>query len=100
MLLRYSKCSIKCYICLVLCYNCNMIDSTPVRNDIREQLRVSLYAKRISVTDLAKELGMSRTNLSRMLNGQLDGKFDVWEQIAAKVGLRFALEDDVSERGR
>ena len=76
-----------------------MINSTAVRDDIREQLRVKLYAERISVTDLAKELGMSRVNLSRMLNGQLDGKFEVWEKIAAKVGKQFTLAD-TAEKGR
>lgn len=77
-----------------------MIHSTAVRGDIREQLRVELYAKRISITDLAKELGMSRVNLSRMLNGQLDGKFEVWERIAAQVGKRFTLTDVDDHRGR
>lgn len=71
-----------------------MIKSLVVRDDIREQLRISLYAQRVSVTALAKELGMSRTNLSRTLNGQVEGKFDVWEKIAAKVGKRFVLTDD------
>jgi AraC-like DNA-binding protein len=77
-----------------------MIHFTVVRDDIREQLRVSLYAQRVSITNLAKELGMSRTNLSRMLNGQLEGKFDVWERIAAKVGKRFTLEDAPKDGGR
>lgn len=68
-----------------------MINSAVVREDIREQLRLDLYAKRISVTDLAKELGLSRVTLSRMLNGQHEGKFSTWEAIAAKVGKRFTL---------
>lgn len=34
---------------------------------------------------------MSRVNLSRMLNGQLEGRFEVWEAIAAKVGKQFTL---------
>ncbi len=62
-----------------------------MRDDIREQLRTDLYSRRVSVTALAKELEMSRVNLSRMLNGQLEGRFEIWEKIAAKVGKRFTL---------
>lgn len=78
-------------MCQALWYAREVINSTVVREDIREQLRLDLYAKRISVTALAKDLGLSRVTLSRMLNGQHEGKFTTWEAIAAKVGKRFAL---------
>lgn len=34
---------------------------------------------------------MNRVTLSRMLNGQHEGKFSNWEAIAARVGKKFTL---------
>lgn len=65
-----------------------------MRHDLREHLRLELYARRISITELARELGMNRVTISRMLNGQIEGRFEVWEKIAKKAGKHFELVDD------
>ena len=70
-----------------------MIDYPPVRDDMREALRTSLYQKRISVTSVGTHLGVSRVQASRILNGDSDTTFDNWEKIAALAGKRFTLED-------
>ena len=69
-----------------------MIDLTPMRDDMREELRTDLYKRRISVTSVARFLGLSRVQVSRILNGESDTTFDNWEKIAALVDKRFMLE--------
>ena len=41
-----------------------------VTDDVRSELRAELARRRIKQSDLAAELGMSRTYLSNVLNGQ------------------------------
>lgn len=69
-----------------------MIDFRAMDSRLREELRTDLYAKGISVTELAAELGLSRVQLSRILNGHSDTTFETWAKIAAKAGKRFTLE--------
>lgn len=63
-----------------------------MRKDIREKIKVELYRQGITVTDAAKQIGMSRTQLSRILNDEnYSTAFRNWEAIAKLVGYRFEL---------
>jgi len=50
-------------------------------DDIRADLRAILARRRIKQTDLACELGTSRTYLSNLLNGQRGQLSPVWEKL-------------------
>ena len=68
--------------------------SQPVRADIRRQLRLALYDRRISITEVGRQIGLSRGQVSRILNGTGETSFENWEKIAKLAGKRFELVDD------
>jgi transcriptional regulator with XRE-family HTH domain len=76
-----------------MCYTSIMLNLASMRNSIREELRLALYSKKISITRVGEYLGVSRVQASRILNGESDTTFDNWEKIASLVGKVFVLED-------
>lgn len=50
-----------------------------------------MFHKEISTTDLAKKVGVSRTHLSMIKNGNVEASMKMWKQIAE------ALEIEVKE---
>jgi transcriptional regulator with XRE-family HTH domain len=64
-----------------------------VKKELREELAAELYANKITTTHVAKILGVSRGQASRILNGRSDTSFENWEKIAALCGKVFYLKD-------
>ena len=62
-----------------------------VTDDIRAELRAILARRRIRQTDLAAELGMSRTHLNNLLNGQRGQLSPVWEKLLEHLDLELVL---------
>lgn len=63
-----------------------------VTDDIRAELRAILARRRIKQTDLAAELGMSRTHLNNLLNGQRGQISPVWERLLEHLDLELVLK--------
>ena len=59
--------------------------------NLRAELRAEIARRRIKQVDLAKELGVSRTHLSNMLNGQRGELPDTWARLLDRLGLELAL---------
>ena len=57
------------------------VNMNSMTDDIRADLRAILARRRIKQTDLARELGTSRTYLSNLLNGQRGQLSPVWEKL-------------------
>jgi plasmid maintenance system antidote protein VapI len=64
-----------------------------VRDDLREEIRLDLFAKRISNKHVALELGVSEEHVSRILNGKSDTTPDNWDKIGSLVGKRLVWEN-------
>jgi predicted transcriptional regulator len=62
-----------------------------VTDDLRAELRAELARRRIKQTDLARELGVSRTHLSNMLNGQRGQLPATWERLLDHLGLELTV---------
>ena len=65
-------------------------------NDLRAELRAELARRRIRQTDLARDLGVSRTHLSNMLNGQRGQLPATWGRLLDFLGLELTVR--VKER--
>jgi plasmid maintenance system antidote protein VapI len=65
-----------------------------VRKELRQELKVELYARGIKIKTVAEYLGLTRTQVSRILNGHNDTTSDNWEKIAKLVKKKFVLEDE------
>ena len=70
-------------------------------DDLRAELRAELARRRIRQTDLARELGISRTHLSNLLNGQRGELSSVWHRLLGHLDLELALrpKTTVNPRG-
>ena len=44
-----------------------------------------MFHKQVSVTDLAKKVGVSRTHLSMIKNGNVEASMKTWKLIAEKL---------------
>lgn len=62
-----------------------------VTDDLRAELRAILARRRIKQTDLAAELGMSRTHLNNLLNGQRGQLTPVWQKLLDHLELELVL---------
>ena len=60
-------------------------------DDLRAELRAELARRRIKQTDLARELGVSRTHLSNMLNGQRGQLPSTWGRLLERLGLELTV---------
>lgn len=76
----------------------NMSTATRTRNtrsaveEFREQVRKQMEERELSISQLARDLGMSRPFLSRVISGQQMPSIDVADKIARKLGLRLTTE--------
>ena len=61
-------------------------------DDLRAELRAELARRRIRQTDLARELGISRTHLSNLLNGQRGELSSVWHRLLGHLDLELTLK--------
>ena len=59
--------------------------------NLRAELRAEIARRRIKQTDLARELGVSRTHLSNMLNGQRGELPDTWARLLDHLGFELRL---------
>ena len=59
---------------------------------IRQEIRLQLVRLHRSQADLAKQLGVSRTYLSRLLSGTQDGSVDLWRRILDELGLELTVK--------
>jgi transcriptional regulator with XRE-family HTH domain len=59
--------------------------------NLRAELRAEIARRRIKQTDLARELGVSRTHLSNMLNGQRGELPSTWARLLDHLELELAL---------
>jgi len=59
--------------------------------NLRAELRAEIARRRIKQTDLARELGVSRTHLSNMLNGQRGELPSTWARLLDRLDLELAL---------
>ena len=64
-------------------------------DDLRAELRAELARRRIKQTDLARELGVSRTHLSNMLNGQRGQLPATWGRLLDHLGLELTVRAKV-----
>lgn len=64
---------------------------------IVEDLRVELFRRRISQEQLATSTSMSRSMISRRLNGEVEPTLSELESLAAAAGLRVRVELVASE---
>lgn len=60
--------------------------------EFREQVRKQMEERELSISQLARDLGMSRPFLSRVISGQQMPSIDVADKIARKLGLRLTTE--------
>ncbi len=68
------------------------VNMNSVTEDIRAELRAILARRRIKQTDLARELGTSRTYVSNMLNGQRGQLSPVWVKLLEHLDLELVLQ--------
>jgi transcriptional regulator with XRE-family HTH domain len=69
-------------------YRVNMSQMT---ENLRAELRAEIARRRIKQTELARELGVSRTHLSNMLNGQRGELPSTWARLLDRLELELAL---------
>ena len=62
-----------------------------VTDELRAELRAELARRRIKHKDLAAELGMSRTYLSNLLNGQRGQLTDKWQRLLDHLDLELVV---------
>ena len=62
---------------------------------VREAVRMALEEKGMSQADLARELGMERANVNRLLQGASGKIPDTWQRVLDALGLELvALQPD------
>ena len=59
--------------------------------NLRAELRAEIARRRIKQVDLAQDLGVSRTHLSNMLNGQRGELPDTWARLLDHLGFEMTL---------
>jgi transcriptional regulator with XRE-family HTH domain len=69
---------------------------TNVTDELRADLRAELARRRIKQADLVRELGISRTHLSNLLNGQRGQLAPSWQKLLDYLDLELV----VRPRGR
>ncbi len=65
---------------------------TTMTDELRAHLRAELARRKIRQRELAEELGMSRTYLSNLLNGQRGQVSEKWQRLLDYLGLELALK--------
>lgn len=58
-----------------------------VNENVKEAVIVQLHRKRMTRRQLAQQIGMNETYLSRLLNGDRDGGREAWEKILVALDL-------------
>ena len=64
---------------------------TNVTEELRAELRAELARRRIKQVDLVHELGISRTHLSNLLNGQRGQLPPTWQKLLDHLGLELVV---------
>ena len=81
------------YFCKVLCYYTGMVNYYAVNEKLRKEIKGALHANGVTHQELADELGKSRIQVTRILNGRSATGFATWEYLAKKAGKQFMLKD-------
>ena len=63
-----------------------------VTDEIKRQIRARLALKDMTQQQLAEQLGMHETTLSRMMAGDNVGTIERWKEVLRAVGLRLKVE--------
>jgi len=75
-------------------YDVNMV---PMTNHLREEVRVAMVRRRISQTELAKRVGLSRQHISHLLTGHRGKLPEAWRLLLDELGLELTVRPKQSE---
>lgn len=67
--------------------------------EMREETRAQIGRKRLSITSLAKQLGLTRPHLTSMINGKTKGSVEAWIALWELIELEPYLRRKDSEVG-
>jgi cyanate lyase len=69
-----------------------------VNHNVREAVILQLHRKRITRRELAAQIGMDETYLSRLINGDREGGREAWQKILDALDLELtAVPKEVSD---
>jgi len=64
-----------------------------VNDNVREAIILQLHRKRITRRELAKQIGMNETYLSRLITGDREGGREAWERILTALDLELTAKE-------
>jgi DNA-binding Xre family transcriptional regulator len=70
-----------------------------VNHNVREAVIVQLHRKRMTRRELAQQIGMDETYLSRLINGDREGGREAWEKILDALDLELTAVPKEASNG-
>lgn len=72
---------------------------TPMTEHIREEVRVAMVRQRVTQTELADKVGLSRQHINHLLTGHRGKLPDAWEKLLDGLGLELTIKPKRQEPG-
>lgn len=71
---------------------------TTMNDHIREEVRVTMLRQRVTQTELAERLGLSRQHINHLLTGHRGNLPEAWEKVLDSLGLELTVVPKQQDR--